>query len=183
MIIWLNGPFGAGKTTLSERLAALLPGSLVVDPEEVGFALRRLVPPPPTGDFQDLPIWRSLTLFTLREIRRLYGATLIVPMTLVVPAYLTEIVGGLVDGGEDVLHVWLDVDEPVLRSRITAQVIDPTDPVHDAEVRRWRLDQVDRCRAARPHLPAGTRFLDSGTTDPDTLAAEVTGWVTAGRHH
>lgn len=179
MIIWINGPFGGGKTTLSEQLKAQLPDSLVFDPEEIGFALGRLVPASPTGDFQDLPIWRSMTLHALREVRRLYGVTVIVPMTLVNPAYVSEIIGGLVEGGEEILHLFLDIDADTLRSRISAQVLIDNDAARDQEAREWRLAQVDRCLAARDEMPAGTIVLNSGLTEPTALADEVMSRLTA----
>lgn len=40
MIIWINGPFGAGKTTLAERLRDRRPKSLIFDPEEIGCRFR-----------------------------------------------------------------------------------------------------------------------------------------------
>ena len=60
MIIWLNGAFGAGKTTAAYELHRRLAGSLVYDPEEVGYFLRRSAPCFRTPDFQDLPLWRAL---------------------------------------------------------------------------------------------------------------------------
>jgi cytidylate kinase len=54
MIIWVDGPFGAGKTTLVEELSKRLGTAVTVDPELLGFVLKRMVPPAPTGDFQDL---------------------------------------------------------------------------------------------------------------------------------
>ncbi len=55
MIIWINGPFGAGKTTLAERLRDRRPKSLIFDPEEIGFVVKETVPIPASGDYQDLP--------------------------------------------------------------------------------------------------------------------------------
>lgn len=52
MIIWLNGTYGAGKTTTRE-LAALLPGSRVVDTETVGALLGPVLASEPVGNFQD----------------------------------------------------------------------------------------------------------------------------------
>ncbi len=43
MIIWINGPFGAGKTTLAERLRDRRPKSLIFDPEEIGFVVKGVV--------------------------------------------------------------------------------------------------------------------------------------------
>ena len=44
-VIWLNGAFGVGKTTVARALAAELPDALVVDPEDIGRMLRKVVPP------------------------------------------------------------------------------------------------------------------------------------------
>ncbi|BBT13876.1 hypothetical protein MS10711_A0039 (plasmid) [Escherichia coli] len=37
MIIWINGPFGAGKTTLAKRLRDRRSKSLIFDPEEMAL--------------------------------------------------------------------------------------------------------------------------------------------------
>ncbi len=55
MIIWINGPFGAGKTTLAKRLRDRRSKSLIFDPEEIGFVVKETVPMPASGDYQDLP--------------------------------------------------------------------------------------------------------------------------------
>ena len=55
MILWLNGTFGAGKTTVSKELVRLLPQSRVSDSEEVGQMLRHALGDVPVGDFQE---WR-----------------------------------------------------------------------------------------------------------------------------
>jgi adenylate kinase family enzyme len=46
MMIWINGAFGAGKTTLAEELHQRLPDALAFDPEYVGYILNRWVPAP-----------------------------------------------------------------------------------------------------------------------------------------
>ena len=40
MIIWISGPYGVGKTTLAEAMAAKMDNALVFDAEEVGNAVR-----------------------------------------------------------------------------------------------------------------------------------------------
>ena len=57
MIIWINGAFGAGKTTLAEELHRRLPDAVMFDPEDVGGMLWKWMRP--NGDFQDLPSWWS----------------------------------------------------------------------------------------------------------------------------
>jgi hypothetical protein len=172
MICWVNGSFGAGKTTLTEELKARCPDALVFDPEEVGFMLRGVVPPAPSGDFQDLPAWRLLVVEAGRVLAQQYeGRLVIAPMTVVNPSYAREIFGGLAAYGVPVRHFFLKVPAARLRERITAQVMHP-DPQRDSEVRQWRLAQVGRCTAAEDALPHDTIILD-GELTPARLAGEV----------
>jgi hypothetical protein len=55
MLVWINGPFGGGKTATAYELSRRLPGSVVCDPEHVGFGMRRMLPAALRGNFQDLP--------------------------------------------------------------------------------------------------------------------------------
>lgn len=134
--------------------------------------LRGMVPPAPSGDFQDLPAWRLLVVETGRVLARQYGRLVIAPMTIADPGYAREIFGGLAACGVPVRHFFLKVPASRLRERISAQVIHPGDPQRDAEVRRWRLAQVDRCTAAEDAMPADTIILD-GELPPERLADEM----------
>jgi AAA domain-containing protein len=165
VIVWINGAFGAGKTTLAEELSRRLPDAVLFDPEYVGYMLRRWVPVP-TGDFQDLPSWRELVVATALSLRKHHSGTLIVPMTLINDDYLNEILGGLQSYGEDVLHAFLDLDPDVLRQRIT-------DPEADQQAREFRLRNLDRGIAAAARTPSGTLLLRSDKLTPAELADEV----------
>ncbi|MBP2582914.1 hypothetical protein J3A78_003392 [Streptomyces sp. PvR006] len=119
MLLWINGPFGGGKTQTAYELRRRLPGSVVCDPEHIGFGLHRTLPPALRGDFQDLRAWRrgvhEVLDLALREYRH---GPVIVPMTLTDPAYFAEIVGRLRadHGAERVCHVALLAQrETVLR--------------------------------------------------------------------
>jgi deoxyadenosine/deoxycytidine kinase len=37
----INGAFGSGKTTTAQMLKPLIPNSMIYDPEEVGYMLRK----------------------------------------------------------------------------------------------------------------------------------------------
>ncbi|MFD0266105.1 AAA family ATPase [Streptomyces sp. NPDC127106] len=173
MIVWLNGPFGGGKTSLAREIVATRPGHRLYDPELVGYLVRDMVGEPPSGDFQDAPIWRSLVVRTALELLHHYGELLVVPMSVLRPDYLAEIHGGLRDHGVELHHFFLEVDAPELRRRIEAQVIHEDDPVRDADVRKWRLDQVERCLAARRLMPRDTVFIDSQGNTPEGNAGTV----------
>ncbi|MPQ97074.1 AAA family ATPase [Modestobacter sp. I12A-02628] len=160
MIVWLDGAFGAGKTTVADELHRRLPDAMPFDPELVGYVLHRSVPRAPSGDFQDLPLWRALVAEFALGLRREYGRPLVVPMTLVDPVVREDVFGRLQAAGEHLLHVFLDVDAEELRRRVQAQVVVAHDAAADASARAFRLAAVDRCVAARAHVPAGTLVLD-----------------------
>ena len=172
MIIWLNGGFGSGKTTLTEELHRRLPDAIIFDPEDVGYVLTQAVRAP-TGDFQDLPSWRHLVVEHALTLRKFHTATLIVPMTLVNRQYFDEIIGTLREAGENVTHVFLDVPADVLESRIKAQVLCPGDPDRDERARQWRLKNIGRCVAAAKEQPEHTVMLRSDRMDPSQLADAV----------
>ncbi|GAA0463365.1 AAA family ATPase [Streptomyces stramineus] len=104
MLLWINGPFGGGKTQTAHEIRRRLPGSVVCDPEHIGFGLRRTLPSSLRGDFQDLPAWRQGVYEVLDLALSRYEGTVIVPMTVVEPVYFHEIVGRLRERGHDVRH-------------------------------------------------------------------------------
>jgi hypothetical protein len=171
VIIWINGGFGAGKTTLAEELHRRLPDAVVYDPEDVGVMLWKWMPP--NGDFQDLPSWRELVVATAVSLRRHHADTLIVPMTLIRAAYQAEILGGLAAAGEEVLHVFLELDAGVLRQRIKDRVLYTADPKVDQSVREFCLSHVDTAVDAAARQPDGTLMLRPDRLTPAELADEV----------
>jgi hypothetical protein len=171
VIIWINGAFGAGKTTLAQELHRRLPDAVVYDPEDVGIMLWKWMPP--NGDFQHLPSWRELVVATALSLRRHHADTLIVPMSLIRDPYRAEILGGLADAGEQVLHVFLETDAGVLRERLNARVTDPKYTEWDRAARELGLPGVDEMVAAAARQPGGTLLLRSDRLTPPELADEV----------
>jgi hypothetical protein len=170
MIVWINGAFGSGKSTTAQLLTGMLDGARLFDPEYVGYLLTRFVNAP-TGDFQDMPLWRSLTVATLGGLDRDYPGTWIVPMTLVHPGYREELHGGLRALGHTLYHAVLVVPEPVLRRRID-------DDEDDKPARQWRQDHVDSSIAGLSGLSTvepGTREFDA-VRPPAEVAAEIVAW-------
>ncbi|MER7665470.1 MULTISPECIES: AAA family ATPase [unclassified Streptomyces] len=116
MLLWINGPFGGGKTQTAYELNRRLPGSVVCDPERVGFGLHRMMPPSLREDFQDLPAWRQGVFEVLDLTLRHHRGVAIAPMTVVEPAYFEETVGRLRAAGHEVRHFALLAErETVLR--------------------------------------------------------------------
>lgn len=110
----------------------------------------------PTGDFQDLRLWRrqvaDLAVGLVEEYRR----PVLVPMTLVNPGYVGEIFGVLRNAGIDVHHFFLKVSREVLEKRIDGRIFFPDDPEREERVRRWGKDRIEPCMAAVGTLPGDT---------------------------
>lgn len=171
MIIWLNGAFGAGKTTLAGELAQRIPGAVVFDPEDLGLMLWKWMAP--NDDFQDLAGWRELVVATAVALRRHHAETLIVPMSLIRDTYRDEILGGLADAGEQVLHVFLEADVDVLRTRLTARGAPPENPGATRPAQAWAFSRVDAAIDAAARQPTGTLMLRSDRLSSPELASEV----------
>jgi gluconate kinase len=171
VIIWLNGGFAAGKTTLAEQLHRRLPDAVVYDPEDVGLMLWKWICP--NDDFQDLPSWRELVVATALSLRRHHADTLIVPMSLIRDAYRDEILGGLAEAGEEVLHVFLEADAEALQERLNARVAPVETPGTNQSAREWALSRVDAAIVAAARQPSGTLMLRSDRLTPAELADEV----------
>jgi hypothetical protein len=137
MLIWINGPFGGGKTVTAFELRRRLPGSVVCDPEHVGFGLHRMLPPSLRGDFQDLPVWRIAVLDLLRRTLTAFDGPVIVPMTLADSGYFREIVGGLRDDGFDVHHFALLADLTTMARRLNRRGVVKRDT--------WAFDRLGYC--------------------------------------
>lgn len=118
MLLWINGPFGGGKTQTAYELRRRLPGSVVCDPEHVGFGLHRTLPPALRGDFQDLLAWRQGVHDMLALALSGHPGTVIAPMTLVDPGYFAEIVGRLREEGHAVHHFALLAERGTVLRRL-----------------------------------------------------------------
>jgi hypothetical protein len=118
MLVWINGPFGGGKTATAYELHRRLPGSAVCDPEHVGFGMRRMLPVPLRGNFQDLPVWRHSITELLRLTLAAWDGPVIVPMTLVNCGYFQEIIGSLRNDGLPVHHFTLLAEPATVRRRL-----------------------------------------------------------------
>lgn len=139
MIILLNGSFAVGKSTVAELLVARLYHSMLYDPEMVGYGLRPIIQPVETfNDFQDLTVWRSLVIETARQIKRVYGRTLVVPMTLWHRPYFDEIVSGLYDVDPQLHHFCLTANRETLHQRLAQRA-------HTDEAYAWIRERIERC--------------------------------------
>ncbi|GAA0931615.1 AAA family ATPase [Streptomyces thermoalcalitolerans] len=107
MLLWINGPFGGGKTQTAYEIHRRLPGSVVCDPEHVGFGLHRTLPPALRGDFRELVSWRQGVVEVLDLALTRHKGVVIAPMTVTDSGHFAETVGRLRELGHDVRHFTL----------------------------------------------------------------------------
>jgi hypothetical protein len=136
--LWINGPFGGGKTHAADELQRRLAGSVICDPEHLGYGLRRMTPPQLRTNFQELRAWRQGTLEVLDLLLSEHEGHVIVPMTIIEPAYLAEILGPLREKGRQIRHFALLADRATILRRVLGRSL------------TWRPDtfaagKIDEC--------------------------------------
>ncbi len=169
MIVWINGAFGVGKTTVAQRLVAELSDAALFDPEWIGFVVQRFTAEGRrAADFQDVARWRAWTVRCVLLWMKFYDSV-IVPMTLVEPAYFAEVVDGLRARAE-LRHFSLIASPEVIRARLDVR----------GEAAAWAAAQIPRCAAAL----AESRFAEQIATDGrsvDEIVAEIRIKLASGR--
>lgn len=167
MIIWVNGTFGVGKTTMAGHLVSKSDRLRPFDPEWVGYLLMNDLADHEFTDFQQLSPWRTLVPVVADEIVRFTRQHLVAAQTVLHQEYWDEIQDGLKARGYEVLHVLLDAGPDTLHARIDA---DPEG--HD--IRKWRHEHVESFMTQRPWLRAvADLVVDTATVDAKSAAASV----------
>ncbi|WP_433058449.1 AAA family ATPase [Dactylosporangium sp. CS-033363] len=178
MIVWLNGPSGVGKGTVTNELCRREPRARAFDAERIGWVMQRAAglvrPGVRHGDYRDLPAWRAATVAA--AARQARGADpLLVPMTMLRRGHLEEILGALRDRGHEVRHVLLDVSAPALVERVEAD--------DGPDSRGWRLEDLGAYLTARRDLRPLGEVVDTDDLDPDEVADEVQQLIDAWRRN
>ncbi|MBW3588090.1 MAG: AAA family ATPase [Actinobacteria bacterium] len=143
MIIWINGPFGVGKTTTARRLVKRVPNSTLINVEKIGSLIRGLVPRElRSADWQHDPLWPDLNVRVLTSLDRRAAGPIVVPMTLWEPLIFDGIVGELRSSGIEVRHFALMAPLEVLTRRMRKHLwIQPS-------ARAWRRAMAEPCLQA-----------------------------------
>ena len=138
MIIWINGAFGSGKSSVAEAINKKLSNSFVYDPEQVGYFLWDNFPDEMKrkGNFQHIDIWREFNYKILRHIKANYDGVVIVPMTIYVKQYYNEIVGSLINEGIVIKSFILTVKKTTIINRVVQR-----GGVPDG----WEAQHIDTC--------------------------------------
>lgn len=136
MIIWINGCFGVGKTTVAGRLKEKIDNSIIYDPEKVGTFLFKTLPVK-EDDFQDYELWRMINYEMLKNLNTEFKV-IIVPMTITNIQYYDEIIGRLERDGVNIKHFILAANKEIIISRLNIR----------ENSTEWAYRQVDRCVTA-----------------------------------
>ena len=151
MIIWINGAFGVGKTSVATKLSKILNNSYIFDPEITGEYIWDNLPEPLSrkGDFQDIPLWRDFNYQMLDYIQKVWDGNIIVPMTVINPTYYDELITRLEKNCSKVYHFILTADKKVLHKRLNERGDTDTS---------WPANQIDRCIYAFNNLIQGIKI-------------------------
>ena len=172
MIILINGSFAVGKTTVAELLVQHLYHSMLYDPEVVGAGLASIVRPIESFiDFQDLTAWRPLVVETVRVLKRVYGRTLVVPMTLWHRPYFEEIVDSLRQIDPHPYHFCLTASQKTLFERLAQRQHE-----HIEEALTWIQERFQRCIAAF-QSPAFAVQIATDEKSPEEIVEEIFGRI------
>ncbi len=167
VLIWINGTFGAGKTTTARSLVEQRPALRLFDPEWVGYMLTSNLQGIAIDDFQDLAAWRQLVPVVARHLTEISGQHLVAVQTVLSEAYWHELRGGLAAEGLEVFHVVLDADPDTLRARILADA-------EERSAQEWRLDHLPLYAASRAWLlDAADLVVDTASLGPDAVARAI----------
>jgi predicted kinase len=167
MIVWLNGTYGAGKTTTANLLKDALPAR-VFDSEHIGYLLRGIIGDLPHTDFKELDPWRGLTIETARQVLEYAGGTLVIPQTVLQHEYWTELTDGFTKAGIPLRAFTLHTDADTFRHRVDHDADEPT-------ARRWRLDHRAAYETALDTwMRDATELIDTTHRTPAQVTAHIT---------
>ena len=131
---------------------------MLFDPEEVGFMLRQVIPDnikklnERTDNFQDLEMWRSLTVNVAEQLKRTYGKNLIVPMTIYNKEYFEHILGGFKKIDEQSFHFCLTATKETIHQTTAASSTRKNDHEVAGNRRRERVRRGARRASAPPSI-------------------------------
>jgi ABC-type branched-subunit amino acid transport system ATPase component len=122
VILFINGPFGVGKTTVANLLAERMPDAMLYDPEIVGAFLRYvLAPVEKVDDFQDYALWPAMVVEVAQMLKDEYRGTLIMPMTVWRREYFEKLTDDLKRVTPELRCFRLTASEDVLNQRILSR--------------------------------------------------------------
>jgi hypothetical protein len=167
MIIWINGPYCAGKTTIAKALVQLWPQSLLYDPEVVGMSVRDLVRPiERSQDYQELRIFPPAVVFFAQQLQQQYGKSLLImPLGVWDEQRHAAILTGLQQIDPQVQHYCLTATRQTIIHRLASRGDSP-------QALLWIDDRLDACLAAL-QAPVFDHKITTDQRTPREIAHEI----------
>lgn len=168
MIIWINGAYGVGKSTLAEALKNKIDNAMIFDAEEVGNAVRENYPNEPYGViFENYPLWSEFCYRLLKDIHNTFHKNILVPMTLLQKSSYANIIERLLEDGIDVRFIILEASYQNIHGRILARGED-----EDC----WCMQNIQMASVASNSITGGYHINTDNKT-VDELASVVLEYI------
>ncbi|RAI82466.1 adenylyl-sulfate kinase [Macrococcoides goetzii] len=160
-VIWINGAFGVGKTTVANLLKVKIINSIIFDPEIAGTMLNKIYPEEMKKEnFQDYIEWRNINNEILRKLIEGTDKIIIIPMTITNLNYYQEIISGL--NSKIIRQFLLVADDYILIDRLNSR----------NESDRWPYDQINHCIRSFESIDFGTR-IDTNVMNLDSIVEVI----------
>ena len=138
MIIWIDGSYGVGKSSLAEKLHECNPHSFIFDAEAIGSAVRDNMPKELFNGyiFEGYSLWFSMCAELLADIASRFDGDIYVPMTLVFADSFEKIERPLKARKICIKHILLESSKQIIHDRILAR---------GEEEDCWCMRHIDLC--------------------------------------
>lgn len=171
MIVFINGSYGVGKSTVCRLLKARTPRSRIFDPERMGWVLHHLPRWAPFStkgyiDYQDAAAWRRATI-ALARFWHFPRGFLFLPKAFSNFAYLSEIRSALEDYGAVTRHFCLTASEQTLRDRLARRGLD-----FNSREGQWILPRISVCCEAH-RSPDFDERVSTENRSPEGIADDI----------
>jgi hypothetical protein len=174
-VLWVNGPFGVGKTTSCRALRDADRSWRLADPEILGIYLRE-AEQQGRGDFQDLAGWPRLVVAGIAALEPTPQRPVAVPMSVLDARVWVGVRVHLEAAGLSVRHVILTADPHELERRIEAGFTGPGAEQGSDAARAWRRERAAAFAAALDWLPTAGTVLDTTGLSPAEVASRLLSW-------
>lgn len=162
-----------GKTTVAQLLLQEVAGSMLYDPEEVGFMLRAILRPVElSGDFQDYALWRPMVGEVAGKLMAAYRRPLILPMTIWRRDYFIEVMEGLRKVDAQVHHFCLVAPLDTVLARLNGR--------GSSSGEAWAAEQAPKCVASFADPIFETRIETAGVS-PTVIAELIKSTIEGGK--
>ena len=166
MIVFINGPFGVGKTTSARLVVKRLRRGVIFDPEIIGDTLKTLLGAfRPVEDFQEYGCWAFLTVLTAGVLVLVLRRATVIPMTVCDLARWQYITKALQNLNTTVICVRLVCSPETLRQRILGRP--QSEGCH-----AWCLSHLDS-GIALMNDPQYGKAIDTEGQAPEQVAGKI----------